>query len=344
MIGSPITLVIDVRSKLKDAPLYDTMLIIKYLRGVFMENVLLIYNIIMTVILTVSFTGFFLLYRKDGRTKYLYAAILFVLLLIDNLVVYLSEFSSSFSDLYESSDFIYVFIYGVLIGVFIVSRFLLCEMLEDKIRKIEYFVFLLVVIVHVILNFILQFEMTEMLIYTSFYLGIAYLAIRILWIRRTEANTTGILNKTIGLLMLVVLLICIGGIIESVLYYATYNEVAAVDEALMLDYRYIAFDILKFIACIVSIKALDKGFGDIFRQGSSASKTAAEKVDAFCAEYVLTNRQKEIITLILEGDSNKDISDKLCITEGTVKTHVYNIFQKTEVTSRNQIVSKVMKY
>ncbi len=62
----------------------------------------------------------------------------------------------------------------------------------------------------------------------------------------------------------------------------------------------------------------------------------------FRAKHVLTGRHKEIIAMILDGATNKEISESLHITEGTVKTHVYNIFRKTEVTSRNQLLSNIL--
>lgn len=50
----------------------------------------------------------------------------------------------------------------------------------------------------------------------------------------------------------------------------------------------------------------------------------------------LTKREYEVLTLIAEGLSNKDIADKLYISEKTVKNHVSNIFKKLEVNDRIQ--------
>ena len=50
----------------------------------------------------------------------------------------------------------------------------------------------------------------------------------------------------------------------------------------------------------------------------------------------LTSREQEIITLIASGFTNKVISDNLCISPHTVRTHVYNIFKKTNTTNRVQ--------
>lgn len=48
----------------------------------------------------------------------------------------------------------------------------------------------------------------------------------------------------------------------------------------------------------------------------------------------LTQREEEILNRIRCGYSNKEISEKLCISEQTVKTHCHHLFQKYGVTSR----------
>ena len=53
----------------------------------------------------------------------------------------------------------------------------------------------------------------------------------------------------------------------------------------------------------------------------------------------LTNREKEIVDLISEGLSNKDIAARLHIATHTVKSHVHNILEKLTLSSRLQIAA-----
>jgi DNA-binding NarL/FixJ family response regulator len=50
----------------------------------------------------------------------------------------------------------------------------------------------------------------------------------------------------------------------------------------------------------------------------------------------LSAREREIVALLGHGASNKEIADRLCLAEGTVKNHVTNILTKLDVRDRTQ--------
>ena len=52
----------------------------------------------------------------------------------------------------------------------------------------------------------------------------------------------------------------------------------------------------------------------------------------------LTEREREVIRLISQGLSNKDIADRLCISSITVRHHLTNIFDKLGVTNRQKLL------
>lgn len=54
----------------------------------------------------------------------------------------------------------------------------------------------------------------------------------------------------------------------------------------------------------------------------------------------LTDRELEVLYLIAEGLSNRDIASTLTVVEGTVRTHVYNICQKLGARNRTQAVAR----
>ncbi|MCL1464217.1 response regulator [Argonema galeatum] len=59
--------------------------------------------------------------------------------------------------------------------------------------------------------------------------------------------------------------------------------------------------------------------------------------------YPLTDRELEVLQLIVEGHSNAAIADKLYITVGTVKTHVRNILNKLCADDRTQAAVRALR-
>lgn len=53
---------------------------------------------------------------------------------------------------------------------------------------------------------------------------------------------------------------------------------------------------------------------------------------------ILTAQERKITELICEGLSNREIALRLSLSEKTVKAHLYRIFRKTGVKSRNQLI------
>ena len=61
----------------------------------------------------------------------------------------------------------------------------------------------------------------------------------------------------------------------------------------------------------------------------------------FTKIYGLTKRETEITQLITQGKSNAEIAEELFISEKTVKKHVSNIFDKTGVNKREELIIKI---
>ncbi|NIT57547.1 MAG: hypothetical protein GWN00_15355 [Aliifodinibius sp.] len=55
--------------------------------------------------------------------------------------------------------------------------------------------------------------------------------------------------------------------------------------------------------------------------------------------YELTPREEEVLGLVADGCTNKEIAEELVIECGTVKNHVHNILKKLEVNSRYEAAS-----
>jgi DNA-binding CsgD family transcriptional regulator len=60
-------------------------------------------------------------------------------------------------------------------------------------------------------------------------------------------------------------------------------------------------------------------------------------------EYQLSNREGEILELLLQGKENKEIEELLYISINTVKNHVHSIYKKMQVNTRQQLFKKIQK-
>jgi two-component system NarL family response regulator len=81
----------------------------------------------------------------------------------------------------------------------------------------------------------------------------------------------------------------------------------------------------------IAARVLDE-FGRL--RSGPASASEGEGIEGY---HDLTVREREVLQLIAQGRSNKEIAGELKISERTVKTHVSNIFGKLELTDRTQV-------
>lgn len=122
----------------------------------------------------------------------------------------------------------------------------------------------------------------------------------------------------------------------SAVFYITQYIVQHFSHDSLVDLFYLDFLYLG-ISSIVSISFL---LNYLTKLGTIPYKTKLDQnqIDTFS----ISPRENEVLELILKGLSNKQICDSLCISISTVRTHISHIFEKTEVRSRMELVSKLL--
>jgi DNA-binding NarL/FixJ family response regulator len=85
----------------------------------------------------------------------------------------------------------------------------------------------------------------------------------------------------------------------------------------------------------------------ILERGASPEGTAAQparkEIGLWCSELGLTERQIDVLALMMQGMSNKTICRTLSLAEPTVKNHVTSILQALNVKNRTEAVIAVNK-
>jgi DNA-binding NarL/FixJ family response regulator len=98
---------------------------------------------------------------------------------------------------------------------------------------------------------------------------------------------------------------------------------------------------------IRAIHAVDKGLaffspavGRIFQNGFARLKDARETTDRY---DLLTSRERQIYQLLAEGNSNKDIANRLSLSLHTVETHRWRIMEKLDLHSTADLVLSAVR-
>lgn len=85
--------------------------------------------------------------------------------------------------------------------------------------------------------------------------------------------------------------------------------------------------------------------GEAFIQPEIASRMLRELLRPQQAPLEpLSDREREVLVLLAQGASNREIADRLVISEGTVKNHVSNILGKLQAENRTQAAELARRY
>jgi DNA-binding NarL/FixJ family response regulator len=78
--------------------------------------------------------------------------------------------------------------------------------------------------------------------------------------------------------------------------------------------------------------------GEIFMPRDIANDLSRHKKETASLLDTLTRKQRQVLELLAQGFSNKEIADRMFISETTVKSHIMTLFQKLDVRNRTECV------
>jgi NarL family two-component system response regulator LiaR len=99
----------------------------------------------------------------------------------------------------------------------------------------------------------------------------------------------------------------------------------------------------------VSSDELAKAIRDAFSGKSTLSPEAARVLIQATRptdqpSFDLTDREREVLNLVVQGNSNQQIADALVISLATVKAHISSVLSKLQVSSRAEAISYAIKH
>jgi len=76
----------------------------------------------------------------------------------------------------------------------------------------------------------------------------------------------------------------------------------------------------------------------------SVCQVAGLRVVSACGEKLLTSREEQVVALVADGLSNRDVASELGLSEHTVKKYLFRIFEKLGISNRVELVLYAMHH
>ena len=120
-----------------------------------------------------------------------------------------------------------------------------------------------------------------------------------------------------------------GALILALLVLFQMSKYSITANNLQIEYVIAAVAVLFFI------------IGLLIQKKIKNEKSVSTEIDETkIADLGISKREYEILTKISEGLSNREIAEKLFVSESTVKSHVSNLFVKLNAKRRTQAIQK----
>ena len=328
-----------------------------------MEVTIFIYNVFLIILYSIVLTlsGFY--YLKTKNNCYFAISILFSLYLFDNVVIYMTESINQFSTSYNNL-FISVPTYKTLIIVAILAVYIMINniFLNLKNFKLWYFALGFLAIFLFIIPVMEKTALKSWLFYIPgdiFFIIFNIYILNIIKNKKTTENSD-ILIYYEKLVKYTLFMSCLVFLEDS---FVIFEIDVYSDTILNITNRNFSEDILRISQSLILIpyllnlffaesrqkEAADTAVSDNDNDSALKDKTDENEHDyyifhLFCSTYLFTVREQEVFKHLLEDKNNKLISESLYISIGTVKTHVHNIFIKTDVSNRRELLQLYNKW
>ena len=136
----------------------------------------------------------------------------------------------------------------------------------------------------------------------------------------------------------------------KILVLSTYDDEKYINEAMLAGadgYLLKCVDVTQLVKIIWSLfegkQIVSPFLVNLAVRGDTCDGAVGDAAEQPVEPITLTQREKDILKAIIDGRSNKEISDALFISIETVKSHVKSIYQKLQVRNRVEATLIAMK-
>lgn len=318
-----------------------------------MEYFIFLFNVFLIILYSVSVALYFIAFLNERRKLYLWIAALFLFFIADNLILYMVDFIDGFARFYDAHTVTGPYIKSaVSIGIALCYLQSSANIYRAKLQMVDWLTFA----VYIFLLLLIPSFPTTHLSYWSYFtisqLMFFFVVIRAkMWEKSQTETKQSFGQEFLQKNQFWKLASIMNGlvIIEDYIVIFFFDILEPGD--LHIFQRSITEDIMSIYLSAIAIIFVAKHFvqrvnalpekPDTLVYGENLKMIREAKIKCFCQKHCLTNRQIEVLVLILNGKSNLEIGELLCISEGTVKNHLHSIYTKTQSSGRRQITQMI---
>jgi len=307
-----------------------------------------LYNVALTVVLTLAGCCVFFLYHYYKRPVLVALCTMFTVYMLDNTIVFCTELIPEFAGIYDKmfleTPSIKTIYFVVLVSCLLFA--LHCAIPAFTLKQMGVLIFAYAAILICIPMISEHDWMVFVYYFITQFLVIAISAWGLIILRRTESSFDRGVVKRVFLYFLCMSILVLAEdsfvIFFRDSFYGPGMKINNRNFSENLLYLGLTWPVFRYTA------------GQIKQNFAGAQESLVEEVpeqeesevdfNTFAAAYNLTEREQEILGHLLQAKSQQEISEELIIALGTVKTHIHNIYQKTNSANRNQIIAKYHQF
>lgn len=313
-----------------------------------MDYFLFFVNILLTIACSTSVASAYFLNRVRGGKVFATLGMLFLIYFLDNTVVFMTEVVPGFALLYDNI-FMASPVFKAVFHIAMVYCFIFIhkQILREKINSIDYVLLFIYAMVLFTSNFIPDGATSSWVFYAPtqiFNGGLAvYGLIRVKTYPKGYLRSFYRLYKKLCAYTIIMNILILLEDTYVIFNVDVYNSVDPVifnrnisENIMLMGY---AIVLMRYTRLVLKNRDMSV-FGPVMVPPANVISTT----DAFCHLYSLTDRERDVLNELLEGYSILEISERLYISSGTVKTHIHNLYRKTEVGRKSELVRKYNEF
>ena len=305
------------------------VLLLAYLFGFIVGFSSILYSIIYYIIERVVWLKYYIIF--------LFSFAFLLLIRYIKLLTFLTVPSFMSNNIF---DILYFFTFSIAMSLmlYFVPAFLY-GFLNLKWELKENIIYILLSVIHFILSILGIIIKFEIYIFSSiiFYASITYLfVVGLINYKNIKDKTMKLIVKILGIITIIIYPFLI---YQLILYRRDITDIGSMDITLVLFYIWWNLIMLGYLSWYFINIVKNK---NIFSKNSENNNMQCNK-ENIEEKINLTRREKEILSYLLDGKTNKEVSLILDISLNTVNNHVANIYEKSGVKNRVELVNKFSK-